>query len=140
MNSVKVRNQKAFEISVDKFAKQIGVDVVTVVKKLSFDIFADVVAGTPVDTGRAMNNWNISVGSINPSVNDIGGSANTLAAAKRASAPAKLAGIRPFDTVWISNHLPYIGFLEEGSSSQAPNGWVSQAIQRNLSQLARFAL
>lgn len=137
---IKVLNQKQFSVDVDRFAARIGLDVVTVVKKLSFDIFADVVAGTPVDTGRAMNNWNISVGSIDTSTTEIGGARASIQGGKIGEAAPALAGLRPFDTVWISNHLPYIGFLEEGSSQQAPNGWVAQAIQNNLRQLARFAL
>lgn len=135
---IKVRNQKQFEIGVDEFAEQIGLDVVTVVKKLSFDIFADVVAGTPVDTGRAMNNWNINVGSIDGVTTDVGGSPGAIQGQAQAKAAASLADLRPFDTVWISNHLPYIGFLEEGSSQQAPSGWVAAAIENNLRQLVRL--
>jgi len=137
---IKIRNQKRFEIGLEKFAKQMDLDVVLIVKKLSFDIFADVVAGTPVDTGRAMNNWMISVGSPSREVTEKGGGSSTISTSKQAEATAGLATVRPFDTVWISNNVPYIGFLEEGSSQQAPNGWVERAIQNNLRQLARFAL
>lgn len=137
---IKVRNRRRWEISVDEVAEQLELDVVTVVKKLSFDIFADVVAGTPVDTGRAMNNWNISIGSIDISTEEGGGSASTLVGAKVGEASAKLAALRPFETVWISNHLPYIGFLEEGSSGQAPNGWVGMAIENNVKAIERLNL
>ncbi len=136
---IKVRNQKSFEISVDKFAKNIGVEVSLVVKKLSFDIFADVVAGTPVDTGRAMNNWNIAVGQPSRVVTDAGGNPAIIKGSKTKEGPITLHSLRPFDTVWISNNLSYIRFLEEGSSKQAPNGWVARAIEDNLRQLARFA-
>lgn len=137
---INIRNKRKFEVSLDEFAAQIGVNVATVVKKLSFDIFADVVVGTPVDTGRAMNNWVISVGSPSRHVTDEGGPKASVAADKASTALGELATVRPFDTVWISNNLPYIGFLEEGSSKQAPSGWVERAIQNNLRQLARFAL
>jgi hypothetical protein len=137
---INIRNRRRFEVSLDEFADQIGVDVATVVKKLSFDIFADVVAVTPVDTGRAMNNWVISVGSPSRHVTSEGGAKSGVAASKASEAAGALATVSPFDTVWISNNLPYIGFLEEGSSDQAPSGWVERAIQNNLRQLARFAL
>lgn len=137
---INIRNQKKFEVDVDKFADSIGVEVATVVKKLSFDIFADVVVGTPVDTGRAMNNWVISIGSPSREVNDRGGPESSVKAARISEATGTLASLQPFNTVWISNNLPYIGFLEEGSSKQAPSGWVERAIQNNLRQLARFAL
>jgi len=138
---INIRNLKSFNADLDKFANRIGVDVATVVKKLSFDIFADVVGGTPVDTGRAMNNWVISVGSPSRVVHEEGGSAGSIEASKTSNAVTALASVRPFDTVWISNNLPYIGALEEGHSrKQAPNGWVATAIQNNLQQLARYAL
>ena len=137
---IKVRNLKSFNADLDKFAARIGVEVGTVVKKLSFDIFADVVGGTPVDTGRAMNNWVISVGSPSRVVHEEGGSAGSIEASKAGNATTTLASVTNFDTVWISNNLPYIGALEEGSSKQAPSGWVAAAIQNNLRQLARFAL
>jgi len=137
---ITIPNLKKFEIDVDKFADSLGLDVALVVKKLSFDIFADVVVGTPVDTGRAMNNWVISIGSPSRDVTDVGGSSASIAASKEGTAVGKLAEVKPFDTVWISNNLPYIGFLEEGTSKQAPKGWVEKAIQNNLRQLARFAL
>ena len=134
---IEVRNQKNFEARLDGFAKKIGVDVGILIKKLSFDIFADVVAGTPVDTGRAMNNWVINVGTPSREVTDQGGDVGSIIASKTAEAFALPAG--PFSTVWISNNLPYIVFLEEGSSKQAPRGWVAAAVQNNLAQLARFA-
>lgn len=134
---INIRNQKNFNISLDRFAKQIGIEVSTVVKKLSFDIFADVVSGTPVDTGRAMNNWVINVGSPKREVTDQGGDEGSIRADKRAEAFNIRVG--PFSTVWISNSLPYIVVLEEGSSKQAPRGWVAAAIQNNIAQLARFA-
>jgi len=137
---IKIRNLKSFSVDVDKFADRLGLDVVTVVKKLSFDIFADVVAGTPVDTGRAMNNWNISVGVPNHKVRKAGGTAASVASGKQGEATTALATLAPFQTVWLSNSLPYIGFLEEGTSKQAPNGWVARAIQNNMQQLGRFGL
>lgn len=132
---IEIRNLKRFEVNIDKFADQIGVELSLVIKKLAFDIFADVVAGTPVDTGRAMNNWMISVGNPSRSTTDKGGNKASVKAAKRSAADAELAQVRPFDTVWISNNLPYITFLEEGCSKQAPNGWVARAIQNNFAKL-----
>jgi len=137
---IKIRNRKKFNVSLQRFADAMDVDVALVVKKLSFDIFADVVAGTPVDTGRAMNNWVISVGSPSRVVTDRGGNEGSIKASQTGKAVGALATVAPFSTVWISNNLPYIGSLEEGTSKQAPNGWVDAAINNNLHQLARFAL
>ena len=37
---------------------------------------------------------------------------------------------RPFEPVFISNNVPYIERLEEGSSVQAPSGMLAGAVQR----------
>lgn len=132
---IKIRNRRRFEVSLDKFAKQVNLDVVTVVKKLALDIFADIVSGTPVDTGRAMNNWNISIGSIDRSTTEKGGNPRSISTAKQGNAFRKLSSLQPFQKVWISNHLPYIGFLEDGSSDKAPNGWVEASIRNNLASV-----
>lgn len=137
---ITIRNRRQFEVSLDQFAKQIGVDVVTVVKKLSFDIFHDVVAGTPIDTGRAMNNWNIAIGSPPRLVTQEVGTAAGIAGTKAVRAGSVLNSVKPFDTVWISNSVPYIVALEEGHSKQAPNGWVARAVDNNLRAITKFKL
>lgn len=134
--SVEVTNLDQLNKNFDKIAKRIGLSPVIVQKKLAFDIFAGIVADTPVDTGRAMNNWNISVGSPDRSTTEKGGSGSSIQGAKEASAGATLLGLKPFSTVWISNSLPYIVFLNEGSSKQAPSGFVERNIINELSSIA----
>lgn len=129
---LEITNQRQFFIDLDKFANSIDLDVVTVQKKLALDIFADVVAGTPVDTGRAMNNWNISVEVPDRTVVQTGGSEQAIQTIKQAAALGEVSKLEPFQTIWISNSLDYIQFLEEGSSDQAPNGWVEQSLRNNL--------
>lgn len=133
--SIRVRNLNKLNKNFDRIADRVGVSVVTLQKKLAFDIFADIVEQTPVDTGRAMNNWNISVGTVDGSVTEEGGSPGGIQSAKEGIAAASLAGLHPFSTVWISNSLPYIVFLNEGSSDQAPSGFVERSIRNNLSSL-----
>lgn len=133
--SIEVVNRRKFEADLEKFADSLGLEVVTVQKKVALDIFGDLVAGTPVDTGRAMNNWNISVGVLDKNTTDIGGTDKAIEAIKSAAALSELATLKPFQTVWLSNSVGYIGFLEEGSSIQAPNGWVERAVNNNMAVL-----
>ena len=79
-------------------------------KAFAFTVFSEVIQKTPVDTGRARGNWNISSGTPNYST-----SANTFA-------PVPYVDVREFPPVFISNGLDYIADLESGKSSQAPNG------------------
>ena len=133
---LRVRNQKEFAKFLQDVAKQVNLDVITVQKKLALDIYRDVIAGTPVDTGRAMNNWNLSIATPDRSVTEQGGVVNAVQTIKQTGALGELASLKPFQTVWISNNLPYIMELEEGHSRQAPNGWVERAVQTNLNTLA----
>ncbi len=133
--SIKVTNLDQLARRFDQVAKGLGLPVVVVQKKLAFDIFAGLVSETPVDTGRAMNNWNISVGFPDGSVTDAGGSDGAVQAAKAAGALAALGGLKSFSTVWISNSLPYIVPLNEGSSEQAPSGFVDRVIVNELATL-----
>jgi hypothetical protein len=81
-----------------------------------------IIKRTPVDTGRARGNWNVSVGEADGSTND---AAKDKTGVKTImSARGALRGAVYGDDVWIANGLPYIGRLEKGWSKQAPGGMV----------------
>lgn len=134
--SVEVLNLKGLELDFKKISELVGIAPVLVQKKLAFDIFAGIVADTPVLTGRAMNNWNISIGSVDHSITEEGGTGGGIKGAKQAQATATLAGLQPGFTVWISNSLPYIVPLNEGSSDQAPANFVEANIANELNAIS----
>jgi hypothetical protein len=136
--SVEVLNPRAIDLNFAEISRRIGIKAETIQKKLAFDIFADIVANTPIDTGRAMNNWNISVGVHDYSVTSEGGGDGSVQSRKKAKASAELASVKLGVTIWISNSLPYIQFLNEGSSIQAPANFVENAVVANLNALSRF--
>ena len=103
-----------FNLDINKFAKAIGVEVEVVTRKIAFSLYSDIVQSTPVDTGRAKANWNVGFGRIDDQVNK-----NTRFTPVRFP---KGSGKR---AIYITNHLPYIGVLENGSSKQAPSGMVA---------------
>lgn len=133
--SVEVLNLKALDLDFKKISDLIGVAPILVQKKLAFDLFADIVADTPIDTGRAMNNWNISVGTPDRSITEESGSDGSIKGAKQGQAVATLANVPFGSTVWISNSLPYIVSLNEGSSDQAPANFVENNIINNLNSI-----
>jgi len=109
-----------------------------VIKKLTLDIVANLVSapgdgGTPVDTGWARANWIPQIGS-----------ARTTTAGSRSQAEKGLlpgdqqTGVAQVVTgyklsrgaVHISNNVPYILRLDQGSSKQAPKGFVRRAIRK----------
>lgn len=94
---------------------------------------------TPVDTGRARGNWQISVGQDNT------GEVSRDDKRPQGSKPSflseeasKLSACKGDDTIYISNNLPYIKNLEYGSSKQAPNGMVGLTMTNIRSKIDKF--
>lgn len=115
--------------ALDQFAERI-------VTKITLDITANLIEQTPIDTGWARANWVPSIGQdrivslqniVNPSPTDVAG-----AKASQSEGIASVAtGFKLADkAVFISNNVPYIVRLNEGSSKQAPAGFVTSAIQK----------
>lgn len=96
------------------------------VKKLvAIAVDQAVTLSTPVDTGRARANWVVGVTSANRTINDTPTPVGT-AAIQRARQAILAAPAR--QDLYISNNLPYIVKLNEGSSAQAPRKFVQAAI------------
>lgn len=79
---------------------------------------------TPVDTGRARANWNASVNRVDTSINE---AATVADGPTKSRANARTVGAIRFskgDVGFLHNGLPYIVPLEDGSSTQAPQGMV----------------
>lgn len=135
-------NINQFKSDLRKFADSLGIGLETVIRKLSLEVFTGVVQKTPVDKGRARASWVIAletpISSPNlPEDRQMSASEAGSIANRQLS---KLSQIKPFSTVFISNSLPYIGELEDGSSRQAPEGMVAVTlaeVNRNLPRVER---
>lgn len=105
------------------------------VVKTALAIDQVLVTSTPVDTGRARSNWRVSIGvglteEIEAYVLGVGGdTGGANAAAALQNAKQVLQEYKGGSAVYISNNLPYITALNEGSSAQAPAGFVELAVQ-----------
>ncbi len=133
-------NIAAFEREVRKFSETLPAKFfVPFQKKIALEVLSRVVRRTPVDTGRARGNWNTAIGQVDNTVREVqsaGGSEAIAAPGSEGEAGrdaidrglAKLAELRPFQTVWISNNVSYIEFLDKGSSQQAPEGILAGAL------------
>jgi hypothetical protein len=108
-----------------------------------------VVLATPVDTGRARSNWLVSLGDprddtippyapiphlIESSGSRIGEHENAQAAIEQGKGEIALA--RAGQDIHLTNNLPYIQFLNEGRSAQAPAMFVESAIQAGVAAVA----
>jgi hypothetical protein len=116
-----------FDADLKKFAKKAGLNLETVVRKVSFDIWNSVSATTPVDTGRAQGSWNITEEVVNLTVKPEG----QYGAGSR-GAVGRISGKKD---VYITNNVEYIVFLEEGSSQKAPQGMTKIALAEAKAEL-----
>jgi hypothetical protein len=101
-----------------------------VVKAITLEITSNLIKSTPVDTGWARANWVPSVGT--PAGGTVG-SPRGVSAGAQAAGQAKVAGYKITQgNVFITNNVPYILRLNDGSSTQAPSGFIQQAIARGI--------
>lgn len=102
--------------------------------KTAETIVGDLVNVTPVDTSQALSNWQVSIGSpVDASIppyypGEKGSTQGASASAALAEARAMLKQKKPGQPIYISNVLRYISRLNEGSSAQAPAGFVERAV------------
>lgn len=109
--------------NVKKAIDDLTIDTNDKVRSVIFQTLGNIQRGTPVDSGRARNNWFASIGAPSSettesltgneiSINDI---------------PNFVIGKK----VFFTNNLPYIERLEyDGWSQQAPVGWVRTELIR----------
>lgn len=89
------------------------------------EVLTSVVMMTPVDTGRARGNWQVSANTPKYSEIDRNSKNWSSVVAQEMQNIGKLG-----DTVHITNNLPYIERLEYGYSGQAPEGMVRKTLAR----------
>lgn len=119
----------------------------TMMRKTVITVASAVALRTPVDTGRARANWQTQIGSA------AGGVINSFPSGSKGSTGAAAAGVAISQAtqtmqkyrqggvdVYISNNLPYIGMLNQGSSKQAPAGFIESAIMAGQRAIAKSRL
>lgn len=121
--------------------KALGKSLDTIVKKITLDVTANLIGTTPVDTGWARANWIPTIGA--PVIEDLSGvdtkgdkiSRVSEAASKQSAGNASVLKytLKSGDT-FVTNNVPYIRDLNDGSSQQAPSGFIQLAIQKALTQ------
>lgn len=115
----------SFASDIGRFNKKFEKKSTLVFRGTFLALAGKVILRTPVDTGRARGNWQAQVNRPAKSVLDISDKSGSKAnsEARTESVKAKLG-----DKLYLTNNLPYIEGLENGTSSQAPNGMVKVAV------------
>uniref|UniRef100_A0A6M3JNS9 Putative tail protein n=1 Tax=viral metagenome TaxID=1070528 RepID=A0A6M3JNS9_9ZZZZ len=133
--AARLENVERFNREINEYARDLlPRQLVLLQKKIVFEVLRGVVGRTPVDTGRARGNWQVSIGAPKD------GEVETKEKGPRGEAPqaggggvfgagrTELGALprgRPFQVVFITNNVPYIVRLEEGWSKQAPQGMLA---------------
>lgn len=97
------------------------------IKTIAILAFGEIIQTTPVDTGRAKQNWFLDINNIELKIVEPTPASKTRDGVLEAS--GEVARYKITDTVYISNNLPYIQRLNDGYSAQAPALFVEGAIQ-----------
>ena len=103
----------SFTGQIKKFNRKAEKAATMIFRGTSLSLFEKIVRRTPVDTGRARGNW---MAGINRPSSDSPGYESVVARARLG------------DSLFLTNNLPYIGVLENGSSEQAPHGMVAVTV------------
>lgn len=125
--SVEVRTTiGALESTIERIVKQVTLEAVAILTE-----------DTPRDTGWARTNWIPRIGG---PIDGAAGDRESVAtsASAQQSGVASVATYRlPMGKVYITNHVPYIQRLNEGSSRQAPAGFVERSLVAAVTSIER---
>ena len=94
-------------LDLSAYAKKKGVEFKEVRKAYAFALYSSIVQKTPKDTGRAQGNWNVSVGTVDSTV-------DPSKTTPQYKSPKQFPEPNGDDPIYISNNLPYITKLEYG--------------------------
>lgn len=108
------------------------------ITRLTLQVTRELVADTPRDTGWARSNW---IPAIDNPVTSPSGSKESRDAvvidptAQQEGLARVTTGYRLPSLVFVSNNVPYISKLNDGTSRQAPSGFVQTAISRAINEV-----
>lgn len=103
-------------------------------EKIALTILGQLVYSTPVDSSKALSNWQLNVGSpIKFKIDayfpgEFGSSQKQSAQAALEAAKKALQGRKSGEPIYITNNLPYINRLNDGHSKQTTPGFIERAI------------
>ena len=116
---------KVFARRIRRRARQVETGASQALRATALVINQTVILATPVKFGHARANWQIGIDiAVTEEIdeNDLSGAATI----SRNAATIRVS--KPKRSIILSNNVPYIGRLNEGSSSQAPAQFVQLAI------------
>ena len=126
------KNADQFSVELDRVLEQLKTDTQTFKRVFALNLLSRLVYRTPVDTGRARANWQVS--NVSPNTNERKrfkkNQPNAVATDTVARGQKNIDKNKEGQSIWLANNLPYIQRLESGTwSKQAPQGMVAISIE-----------
>lgn len=124
-NANKYGLEGSFAAQLQAFGDMVQEDADQVFRIVATEVGESVINATPIDTGRALSNWNPGVNSPDDVYRD---TEDPLDAKTSKRLAGEFQNLSFGDTAFITNATPHIPFLEYGSSKQSPNGMVRRTV------------
>ncbi len=126
-NAKKYGLEGSFAAQLQAFGDLVQEEADQVFRIVATEVGQSVINLTPVDTGRALSNWNAGINSPDDTYRETEDPMDSQTSSRLAS---EFSTLKFGDTAYITNATPHIPFLEYGSSKQAPNGFVRITLAR----------
>ena len=135
--------------SMDDLRREIERETGRIARLVATKALEEVVRRTPADEGTARSNYFVSLDEPIERTRTAFAPGKKLGLSETGNASAAIAAgarkIRDFNprknrSIVISNSLPYIGLLDEGSSTQAPSGFSEAAAMIAANEVEKFRL
>jgi len=121
------KNINKFNDEILEFAKTVVPNKFAVfIRKIALELLSRVVLKTPVDTGRARGNWQLTV-NWKPDADVPFEDEEGNETINRGNMEIKK--VRFGDTVFLTNNVSYVLYLEEGTDRMAPAKMLAGAIE-----------
>lgn len=126
-NAKKYGLEGSFAAQLQAFGELVQQDADEVFQIVATEVGQSVINLTPVDTGRALSNWNAGINAPDDVYRETEDPLDSKTSARLAG---EFQSLKFGDTAYITNATPHVPFLEYGSSKQAPNGMIRITLAR----------
>ena len=112
--------------------------------KVALTVTFDLIETTPVDTSKALSSWKATRIAPFPAEVDayfpgfFGYTAMSSQRAAKADAEKNIKNKKPGETIFIVNNADYITDLNNGTSRQAPSGFVQMSVAKGRQTVNKF--
>ena len=128
MAVITTHTAETFNATMKSFAVSLPQELVEpFVQKLGTEALSRIVMKTPVDTGRARGNWQVTIGTPAQGWDETEVDKNGGATINKGTSTIN-QDLPPFPQIWITNNVPYIERLEAGHGGRPAGVMVANTI------------